>query len=80
NTLLETSELPEEEMKAEPSDPLRYELLALYVRTKDNEKPQGDNVRKARLIAKKKSKRTVPYKNSKGEPIKLLDWEHKPFM
>ncbi|CAG8831411.1 10938_t:CDS:1, partial [Gigaspora margarita] len=39
-TLLETSELPEEEMIAEPSDPLRDELLALYRRAEDNTKLQ----------------------------------------
>ncbi|KAF0441162.1 hypothetical protein F8M41_003916 [Gigaspora margarita] len=42
DTLLETSELPEEEMIAEPSDPLRDELLALYRRTANNEKPQPE--------------------------------------
>ncbi|CAG8835224.1 14381_t:CDS:1, partial [Gigaspora margarita] len=37
-----TSELPEEEMMTEPSDPLRDELLALYERAENNEKPQPE--------------------------------------
>ncbi|CAG8825655.1 23939_t:CDS:1 [Gigaspora margarita] len=55
DTLLETSKLPEEEMMAEPSDPLRDKLSALYRRIMNNEKlqpePDGDNVNIAYMQA-----------------------------